>query len=305
MAGLRVVVPGAAAAIALIAALAAMPVGAQQPGSPGAPRAQAAPADEPYTGPRRSDERERWRDERREFRDRGRGADGWTDGDRRSFQDYAPGYDRGERRRRDDERRERWGFGDQREPGFGREGAGGRAIGPQAFGRMCRPGGGRMIGFMLYRLERITSPTEAQRASLDKLKEAAGKAIETVRASCPAERPVSPPGRLATAEKRLEALLQAVRMVRPAMDEYYGSLSEEQKARLYASAPRPDWRERFEGRGDDRWEDRRPDGWRERERRELWRDGRRDRNDNGERWRRGRGGDRDGDGWLDPWRGRS
>jgi hypothetical protein len=40
---------------------------------------------------------------------------------------------------------------------------------------------------------------------------------------------------LAAAEKRLSALLDAVRLVRPAMDEYYGSLSDEQKARLYIS----------------------------------------------------------------------
>jgi hypothetical protein len=43
---------------------------------------------------------------------------------------------------------------------------------------------------------------------------------------------VTPTGRLAAAEKRLAAMLDAVRTVRPALDTYYNSLNDEQKARL-------------------------------------------------------------------------
>jgi hypothetical protein len=100
---------------------------------------------------------------------------------------------------------------------------------------ICGPQGGRVGEAMLARLEGITQPTAQQRPAFDKLKEAVARGTETVRAACPTERAITPPGRLAAAEKRLSALLDAVRLVRPAMDEYYGSLSDEQKARLYIS----------------------------------------------------------------------
>src|SRR5437762_77074 len=77
---------------------------------------------------------------------------------------------------------------------------------------------------LIDRVERATQPTPEQRPNFDKLKEAAGKAHEIMRGACPAERAVTPTGRLANAEKRLAAMLDAVRTVRPAMDAYYGSL---------------------------------------------------------------------------------
>src|SRR5205085_6803288 len=102
---------------------------------------------------------------------------------------------------------------------------------------VCGPDAGRRAGLLLDRLGRITRPSEAQQPLFERLADAVNKAAEIARAGCPAEPAVTPPGRLAAAEKRLEALLQAVRTVRPAMDEFYGSLSEEQKARLYMMAP--------------------------------------------------------------------
>jgi hypothetical protein len=104
--------------------------------------------------------------------------------------------------------------------------------------RICNPGGGRIVTFMLDRLERMTQPTEGQRAAFDSLKDAAARASEMARAACPTEQPITPPGRLAAAEKRLEALLQAVRTVRPAMESFYGSLTDEQKARLLVAQAR-------------------------------------------------------------------
>ena len=105
-------------------------------------------------------------------------------------------------------------------------------MGPFGMGRFCGPDGGRMGEFMIGRVERATQPTVEQRPGFDKLKDAIGKASETMRGACTTERPVTPTGRLAAAEKRLAAMLDAVRTVRPALDAYYGSLTDEQKARL-------------------------------------------------------------------------
>jgi hypothetical protein len=189
--------------------------------------------------------------------------------------------DRGPRRRRFEERR--YGGDDDGAPGGwqgrrfgGREGTmppGMMGHGPmmernammRPFGmaHFCGPNGGRMGEFMIGRVERVTQPTAEQRAGFDRLKEAIGKASETMRGACITERPVTPTGRLAAAEKRLAAMLDAVRTVRPALDAYYNSLTDEQKARLTLAQPHmgrggmggwrermQHWRERMHDRGD-------------------------------------------------------
>ena len=129
---------------------------------------------------------------------------------------------------------------------------------PFGMAHFCGPTGGRMGEFVIARVERATQPTAEQQPGLEKLKEAVARASETMRGACTTERPVTPTGRLAAAEKRLSAMLEAVRTVRPAMDAFYNSLSDEQKARLTMAQPHM-------GRGG------MGGGWRERMQR--WRDG--------------------------------
>lgn len=100
------------------------------------------------------------------------------------------------------------------------------------FTRRCRARVTRMTERRLTRLERATRPTEQQRPAFADLQSAATRAAEILRAACPTERPVTLPGRLAAAEKWLEARLQAIRIVLPALEAYYRTLTDEQKARL-------------------------------------------------------------------------
>jgi hypothetical protein len=83
-------------------------------------------------------------------------------------------------------------------------------------------------------------PTEAQRASLTALQDATAKAADLLKASCPAkeEEAITPTARLDAAHKRLEAMLQAVKTVRTALDDFYGRLSDEQKAQFEAIGQR-------------------------------------------------------------------
>jgi len=60
----------------------------------------------------------------------------------------------------------------------------GAMMGPFGMGHFCGPDGGRMGEFMVGRIERVTQPTAEQRAGFDKLKEAIGKASETMRGAC-------------------------------------------------------------------------------------------------------------------------
>jgi hypothetical protein len=87
-------------------------------------------------------------------------------------------------------------------------------------------------------IERSLHPTDAQRSKLQDLQTAAAKAADLVKASCPTATPETPPGRLDAVAKRLQAMRQAIRIVRPAVEDLYGSLDDEQKARFNALGER-------------------------------------------------------------------
>jgi hypothetical protein len=81
--------------------------------------------------------------------------------------------------------------------------------------------------------------TEEQRSSLAALQEASAKAADTLKTSCQtADEAITPPARLEAVRRRLEAMLQAVKTVHAALDDFYGKLSDEQKAQFEAIGPR-------------------------------------------------------------------
>ncbi|MGA9206207.1 MAG: Spy/CpxP family protein refolding chaperone, partial [Terriglobales bacterium] len=82
--------------------------------------------------------------------------------------------------------------------------------------------------------QKIVRPTAEQEMALDDLTSASSKAKEIISASCPKEIPLTPLSRLDAAEKRLEAMIQAVEIVRSPLEKFYDSLSDEQKRRLEA-----------------------------------------------------------------------
>jgi hypothetical protein len=86
-------------------------------------------------------------------------------------------------------------------------------------------------------IDRAVRPTEAQRASLAALQNASAKAADMLKAACLTDNPLTPPARLAAVGKRLDTMLQAVKTVRSALNDFYGSLSDEQKARFEAIGP--------------------------------------------------------------------
>ncbi len=89
-------------------------------------------------------------------------------------------------------------------------------------------------------IDRDVKPTDAQRASLDALRDAATKAEDTLKSSCRPTGARTPPARLAAVGARLDSLLQAIGTVRPALDTFYNSLSDEQKAAFDAVGPERD-----------------------------------------------------------------
>jgi hypothetical protein len=82
------------------------------------------------------------------------------------------------------------------------------------------------------RIEQAVQPDDVQSAALDRLEEATQKAVDRLRDACPTTTPLTPVGRLEIMQKRLEALIEAANTVRPALEDFYASLSNEQKAKF-------------------------------------------------------------------------
>jgi LTXXQ motif family protein len=86
-------------------------------------------------------------------------------------------------------------------------------------------------------IDQTVRPTDAQRASLVALQNATTKAADLLKASCLTDDPLTPPARLAAVGKRLDTMLQAIKMVSSALNDFYGPLSDEQKAQFEAIGP--------------------------------------------------------------------
>ena len=84
----------------------------------------------------------------------------------------------------------------------------------------------------IQRIEAVLHPAGKQKEALDRLGEATAKGVEGLQAACPNDVPLTPVGRLEAMQHRLEAMLQAAKLVEPALDEFYATLSSEQKARF-------------------------------------------------------------------------
>jgi hypothetical protein len=118
----------------------------------------------------------------------------------------------------------------------------GPGMGPGMMGRgMCDLRAAGLVEWRIERIERAIQPTDAQRDALNELKAASTKAAEKIAGACPRKFPETATARLELMEKRLETMLEAVKIVRPAFDALYASLTSEQKSALDRVGPRH-WR---------------------------------------------------------------
>jgi hypothetical protein len=106
-----------------------------------------------------------------------------------------------------------------------------------SFLQSCQAAQGSVADWPAAEVEARVHPTEAQRASLSALQQAGAKAADTLKASCPTTEAITPPARLEAIANRLDTMLQAVKNVRAALDDFYGRLSDEQKAQFEAIGP--------------------------------------------------------------------
>jgi LTXXQ motif family protein len=82
------------------------------------------------------------------------------------------------------------------------------------------------------RIEKAVRPDGQQQAKLDALKTAMANAADQLSKSCPSSLPATPSARLSAISMRLNTMLDSVKSVRGALDDFYNSLSDEQKAQF-------------------------------------------------------------------------
>src|SRR5581483_8312581 len=105
---------------------------------------------------------------------------------------------------------------------------------------LCRDRGSGVTAWPFADIERKVRLNAEQKGLLSDIRKASQDAAATFKASCPPEDsfPLTPPGRLDAMTARLEATLQAVQTVRPALETFYASLNDEQKERFNEIGPK-------------------------------------------------------------------
>jgi hypothetical protein len=103
----------------------------------------------------------------------------------------------------------------------------------------CSQQGGSFIDLPVQRIEQVVQPSAQQQSAFNDLKKAAQKASDQLQSSCPTAVPKSPVARVDTVETRLTTMADAIKSVRPDLQNFYASLSDEQKAKFNTMGPPP------------------------------------------------------------------
>jgi hypothetical protein len=102
----------------------------------------------------------------------------------------------------------------------------------------CGETGRGITAWPFDRIQSSLNLSADQQDLLDALRDAALQAAETMRDSCPRSVPRNPVERLQTMLERIEATLEALKIVRPALESFYDSLSADQQRRFEALGPK-------------------------------------------------------------------
>jgi hypothetical protein len=114
-----------------------------------------------------------------------------------------------------------------------RENLGGRSVEAD----LCSGQTAGLTDWPIERISQTVEPNDDQRAILDELRDATAQALGQLKAACPTALPSTPTGRIEAMGQRLDAMLAAVRTLRPVLEKFYDSLNDEQKARFNALNP--------------------------------------------------------------------
>ena len=122
-------------------------------------------------------------------------------------------------------------YGYTRKTGDSRNGTHASQISPEV-AQSCGGFAPGVTSFPIDRIRQAIHRSGEQVTFLDGLATASSKASAVLNASCPNQPPLTPLGRLDAVERRLEATIRAIEIVRPALATLYDLLNDEQRQRL-------------------------------------------------------------------------
>ena len=96
----------------------------------------------------------------------------------------------------------------------------------------CQGGKAGLAELPIERIEAIVQPTQTQEAALARLQDAIAKSVTRLSEACALETPATPVARLDAMQRRIDAMLAAAQEIRPALEAFYASLDDEQKAKF-------------------------------------------------------------------------
>ena len=102
----------------------------------------------------------------------------------------------------------------------------------------CRAAQEAALQWPTEEIETALHPNDIQRAALKKLQHAGVRAVNILDDECRSEDATTAPARLYAVDRRLDAMQQAIQIVSNALDDFYTTLSDEQKAQFEAIGPR-------------------------------------------------------------------
>ena len=117
-------------------------------------------------------------------------------------------------------------------------GGGGKAPAGGNLAALCGEQSGDVAKLPVQRIEQVVQPSgQQQEDAFNALKQAAHDAAEQLQTSCPKEVPQTPVARLDAVKTRLAAMVEAMKTIRPKLQDFYGSLNDEQKAKFNIMGP--------------------------------------------------------------------
>ena len=115
--------------------------------------------------------------------------------------------------------------------------AGRHKTAPQDLASLCGPQPGDVTALPVQRIQQVVQPDAQQQGAFDDLKKESQDIAAKLQGSCPAQMPKTPVARLDAVKTRLTAMVDAINSVRPKLETFYASLSDEQKAKFNTMGP--------------------------------------------------------------------
>ena len=129
-----------------------------------------------------------------------------------------------------DEQRQRLDAIGAKEARYGSGTAASGSSGATALASLCGDQATNFTKLPSQRIQEIVKPTGPQESAFEDLKQASARAADELRASCPRQLAESLVARLDEMTAQLDAMVRAVKSLRPTLATFYASLGDEQKA---------------------------------------------------------------------------